>query len=104
MGSIDIFKVRIFSSNNGCISYEVGNCRYNIKYYLETGYIKIYVVLIYLNTYNRKTYYSSKDKIPKKHITIIKSLINFYKDHILIPLLLENSEYTFKDTFEDFKD
>ena len=90
-----------FGKDNSCIKYEYENCFYYLKHYIKyPNDITITIEIVYKNSLTRRKYCFFKRDIPKKHINILKEIIEYYESTIIMFRVIDEG-YTYINVFED---
>ncbi len=78
-----------FGKDNHCMKYEYGNCYYHLTHFIKYPYdITITIEITYKNSLNRRKYNFFKRDIPKKHMSILSELIEYYESSIIVTKVL----------------
>lgn len=97
---IDKNKIRIYGDDK-LLAYETKDYKYTLKPWVNyKNQISIDIIITYLSSFNRRTFDIYNQKIPKKHIDILKQLVEYYELTIITFYIIENG-YTYRNVFED---
>ena len=98
---IDKNKIRIF--NNGqSLAYQTKYYKYVLSSWVNyENEIQVDIIITYLNSLTEKMFDNfNKNKIPKKHINILKEIIEYYESTIIMFRVIDEG-YTYINVFED---